>query len=162
GPFALAQLKVGDKCILKRVKTTADGKDFNYWGGKVYLDEIHYYNFDSENQLSAFASGDVDTLYAFGVEQIDMAKSLPGAIHVARTAQTICCRMKVTQKPFTDKRVRQAITKAVDNAMVKKLIYTEGGDVGENHHVAPIHPDYAALPPLTRDVAGAKQLLKEA
>jgi peptide/nickel transport system substrate-binding protein len=70
--------------------------------------------------------------------------------------------MKVTEKPFTDKKVRQAITKAVDNSVVKKLIYTEGGDVGENHHVAPIHPDYAALPPLKRDVAGAKQLLKEA
>jgi peptide/nickel transport system substrate-binding protein len=162
GPFALAELKVGDRCILKRVKKTADGKDFKYWGGDVYLDEIHYYNFEADNQLSAFASGDVDTLYAFGVEQIDMASSLAGMVHVARTAQTICCRMKVTQKPFTDKRVRQAIVKAVDNAAVKALIYTQGGDVGENHHVAPIHPDYAALPPLKRDVAASKQLLQEA
>ena len=62
----------------------------------------------------------------FSVEQIDMAKSLPGAIHVARTAQTICCRMQVDQKPFTDKRVRQAIVKAVDNAAVKKLVYARG------------------------------------
>jgi peptide/nickel transport system substrate-binding protein len=162
GPFGLAELKVGDKCILKRVKKTADGKDFAYWGGKVYLDEIHYFNFDSDNQLGAFASGDVDTIYQFNVEQVDMAKSLPGEIHVARTAQTICCRMKVTEKPFTDKRVRQAVTKSIDNGVIKKLIYPEGGDVGENHHVAPVHPDYAALPVLKRDVAGAKQLLKEA
>jgi peptide/nickel transport system substrate-binding protein len=162
GPFALAELKVGDRCILKRVKKTSDGKDFNYWGGNVYVDEIHYYNFDAENQLSAFASGDVDSLYAFGVEQMDMAKSLPGNIHVARTAQTICCRMQVTAKPFTDKRVRQAIIKAVDNSAVKQLVYAEGGDVGENHHVAPIHPDYLALPPLKRDVAASKQLLKDA
>jgi peptide/nickel transport system substrate-binding protein len=162
GPFALAELKVGDRCILKRVKKTADGKDFNYWGGKIYLDEIHYYNFEAENQLSAFASGDVDTLYSFGVEQIDLAKSLPGIIHVARTAQTICCRMQVTAKPFTDKRVREAVTKGVDNAAVKQLIYSEGGDVGENHHVAPVHPDYFPLPPLKRDVAASKQLLKDA
>jgi len=162
GPFALAELKVGDRCILKRVKKTSDGKDFNYWGGNVYVDEIHYYNFDAENQLSAFASGDVDSLYAFGVEQMDMAKSLPGNIHVARTAQTICCRMQVTAKPFTDKRVRQAIIKAVDNSAVKQLVYAEGGDVGENHHVAPIHPDYLVLPPLKRDVAASKQLLKDA
>ena len=33
---------------------------------------------------------------------------------------------------------------------------------GENHHVAPVHPDYAPLPPLKRDVEGAKKLLKEA
>ena len=38
----------------------------------------------------------------------------------------------------------------------------EGGDVGENHHVAPVHPDYEPLPPLKRDIAEAKKLLKEA
>jgi peptide/nickel transport system substrate-binding protein len=162
GPFELAELKVGDKCILKRVTKLKDGKDFNYWGGKVYLDEIHYYNFESDNQLSAFASGDVDGIYDFTVEQMDLAKSLDGAIHIARTAQTICCRMRVDQKPFSDKRVRQAIVKSVDNGAVKKLIYPEGGDVGENHHVAPVHPDYEPLPPLKRDVAEAKKLLKEA
>ncbi len=162
GPFELAELKVGDRCILKRVKKMKDGKDFKYWGGTVYLDEIHYYNFESDNQLSAFASGDVDGIYGFTVEQMDLAKSLDGAIHIARTAQTICCRMRVDEKPFSDKRVRQAIVKSVDNAAIKKLIYPEGGDVGENHHVAPVHPDYEALPPLKRDVAEAKKLLKEA
>src|SRR6266446_808325 len=162
GPFELAELKVGDRCILKRVKKMKDGKDFKYWGGTVYLDEIHYYNFESDNQLSAFASGDVDGIYGFTVEQMDLAKSLDGAIHIARTAQTICCRMRVDQKPFSDKRVRQAIVKSVDNAAVKKLIYPEGGVFGENHNVAPVHPDYVALPPLKRDIAEAKKLLKEA
>jgi peptide/nickel transport system substrate-binding protein len=162
GPFALAEFKVNDKCILKRVKKTSDGKDFKYWGGNVYLDEIHYYNFDSDNQLNAFGSGDVDTLYSFSVEQMDLAKSLPGVIHVTRTAQTIACRMQVTQKPFTDKRLRQAIVKAVDNTAVIQLIFPDGGDIGENHHVAPVHPDYAPLPPLKRDIAASKQLLKEA
>jgi peptide/nickel transport system substrate-binding protein len=70
--------------------------------------------------------------------------------------------MQVDKKPFSDKRVRQAICKAVDNSTVKNLIYTTGGDVGENHHVAPVHPDYAPLPPLKRDVEAAKALLKEA
>jgi peptide/nickel transport system substrate-binding protein len=162
GPFALAELKVGEKCILKRVKKMKDGKDFNYWGGNVYLDEIHYYHFESDNQLTAFASGDVETVYDFTVEQMDLAKSLDGDIHIARTAQTICCRMQVDHKPFTDKRVRQAIVMSVDNSAVKKLIYSTGGDVGENHHVAPVHPDYSPLPPLKRDVEGAKKLLKEA
>jgi len=162
GPFAIGEFKVNDKCILKRVKKTSDGKDFKYWGGNVYLDEIHYYNFDGDNQLSAFASGDVDGVYDFTVEQMDLAKSLDGAIHIARTAQNICCRMQVDTKPFSDKRVRQAIVKSVDNAVVKNLIYPTGGDIGENHHVAPVHPDYAPLPPLKRDVEAAKQLLKEA
>ncbi|MBV9703463.1 MAG: ABC transporter substrate-binding protein [Methylobacteriaceae bacterium] len=162
GPFALAEFNVGDKCILKRVTKTKDGKDFKYWGGTVYLDEIAYYNFDGDNQLSAFASGDVHTLYDFTVEQLDLAKSLPGVINASRTAQNICCRMQVDHAPFTDKRVRQAIVMSVDNAKVKNLVYGDDGDVGEDHHVAPVHPDYGPLPPLKRDVEGAKKLLKEA
>jgi len=162
GPFQLGEFKVGDKCILTRVTKTKDGKDFKYWGGKVYLDQIAYYHFDGDNQLSAFASGDVDSLYDFTVEQMDLAKSLPGDVHIARTAQNICCRMQVDQKPFTDKRVRQAICMSVDNAKIKNLIYPDGGDAGENHHVAPVHPDYMALPAIKRDVEGAKKLLKDA
>jgi len=162
GPFALAEFKVGDRAILKRVKKTTDGKDFNYWGGKVYLDEIHYYNFEADNQLSAFASGDVDAVYEFGVEQMNLAETLPGEIHIARTAQTATARMRCDTKPFTDKRVRQAICMSVDNAAVKNLVFPEGGDVGENFHVAPVHPDYFPLPPLKRDVATAKKLLAEA
>jgi peptide/nickel transport system substrate-binding protein len=162
GAFQLADIKVGERCILKRVAKMTNGQDFKYWGGKVYLDEIHYYHFETENMLSAFSAGDVDTVYSFAVEQMALAKSLQGKIHSVRTAQTICCRMQVDQKPFDDKRVRQAICKSVDNAKVKNLVYPEGGDVGENFHVAPVHPDYAPLPPLRRDVDAAKALLKEA
>ncbi|MCA1297018.1 ABC transporter substrate-binding protein [Stappia indica] len=156
GPFTLVENTVGDRCILKRVE------GIEYWGGKVYLDEIHYYNFDEDNQLTTFAGGDVDAIYEFGVEQMELAKALDGNIIAARTAQTLCCRFQVTEKPFDDKRVRQAIVKAVDNALIKELVYPEGGDIGENQHVAPIHPEYFKLPPLVRDVDGAKALLAEA
>ena len=162
GPFTLGELIVGDRCILNRIAKTTDGKDFTYWGGKTYLDEIHYYNFDEDNMLTAFASGDVDTIYEFSIEQMELAKALDGDIVAARTAQTLTCRFRVTEEPFTDKRVRQALVKSIDNAAIKALIYPEGGDVAENHHVAPIHPEYFALPPLQRDVEGAKALLAEA
>lgn len=162
GAYMLAELAVGDKCILKRITKTTDGKDFNYWGGKVYLDEIHYYNFDEDNQLTAFAGGDVDAIYEFSIEQMELAKAVEGNIVAARTAQTLCCRMRVTEPPFDDIRVRKAIVMACDNAAIKALVYPEGGDIGENHHVAPVHPEYFELPPIKRDVEGAKALLKEA
>ncbi len=162
GAYTLTELTVGDRCTLKRFDQTEAGANFKYWGGDVYLDEIHYFNFDEDNQLTAFASGDVDTIYEFSIEQMELAKALEGNIIAARTAQTLCCRFQITQEPWTDKRVRQAFVKAVDNARVKELVYPDGGDVGENHHVAPIHPEYFALPPLERDVEGAKALLAEA
>ena len=156
GPYTLAELAVGEKCILKR----AEGHE--YWGGKVYLDEIHYYNFSDENALTAFAGGELDTIYEFGVEQLELAKALDGNILAARTAQTLCCRMQVDQAPFDDARVRKAVTMACDNAAILPLVFAEGGDPGENHHVAPVHPEYFALPKLKYDPAGAKALLAEA
>jgi len=162
GPFTITELKVGDRCIIKRVEKTQDGKDFKYWGGDVYLDEIHYYNFDEENQVTALASGDVDGIYEVTVEQLELAKSFGVEIHAARTAQALVCRMQVDKAPFDDIRVRKAIVMACDNAAIKSLTFAEGGDLGQNHHVAPIHPEYFELPKLERDVEGAKKLLAEA
>ncbi|MEM7025816.1 MAG: ABC transporter substrate-binding protein, partial [Pseudomonadota bacterium] len=114
GPYAMTELVVGERCILKRIEKTTDGQDFKYWGGDVYLDEIHYYNFDADNQLTAFASGDADTVYSFDVDQFALAEALDGEIVVATTAQTLCCRMQVSQAPFDNDKVRQAIIKATD------------------------------------------------
>jgi len=162
GPFTLTGLEVGKKATLVRVKKTADGKPFKYWGGEVYLDAIDYYHFSNDNQLSALASGSVDAIYEFSIEQMALAKSLPVNIIPARTARTLCCRMQVDKKPFDNPKVREAVVKSVDNAKVKNLVYTTGGDVGQNYHVAPVHPDHFVLPPLKRDAAAAKKLLAEA
>ena len=156
GPFELAELIVGERCILKRKK------DQDYWGGKVYLDEIRYFNFSDENSLTAFAGGDVDTIYEFGIEQLEFAKALDGNIVSARTAQMVGLRMQITQAPYDDVRVRRAFMMAVDNDVVKSLVYPDGGDTGANYHVAPIHPEHFELPALKRDVEGAKALLAEA
>jgi peptide/nickel transport system substrate-binding protein len=51
---------------------------------------------------------------------------------------------------------------ASDNEQNLKLAHRGMGAVGENHHVAEIHPEYAKLPPLKRDIAKAKALLAEA
>jgi len=157
GPYTLAEFAVSDRCILKK----AEGHQ--YWGGEVYLDEIHYLNYDAENQLTALAGGEVDAIYEFGVEQMPLAQSLTDAqVITIRTAQTVTCKFRVDLEPFNDKRVRQAIAKSLDNAALKALVFPEGGDVGENHHVAPIHPEYFPLPPPQRDIEGAKALLAEA
>jgi peptide/nickel transport system substrate-binding protein len=163
GPYTLGEpLAVGDRCILKRITQTADGKELKYWGEEPYLDEIHYYHYDADNQLTAFASGDVDTIYSFGIEQYDFAEALGAEIVAAQTAQTLCCRFKVTEPPFDDPKVRQALLKAADNAVYTDLVFQGRGEVGENHHVSPIHPEYFKLPMVERDVEGAKQLLEEA
>ncbi|WP_350334553.1 ABC transporter substrate-binding protein [Coralliovum pocilloporae] len=155
GPYELTELVVGDKCILKR-------RDGEYWGGDVYVDEIHYYNFDADNQLTAFASGDVDGIYEFGIEQLELAKVLEGDVIAAKTAQTLILRFQIDKPPFDNKKVRQAIQAAVDHDVYNDLVFQGLATPAEDHHVAPIHPEYYALPKQKRDVAKAKALLAEA
>jgi peptide/nickel transport system substrate-binding protein len=162
GPFMLADFEVNGRCILKRITETTNGQPFAYWGGKVYLDEIHYYNFDAENQLTAVASGDTDALYEFGPEQLELAKALDGNIIAIRTAQTIACRMRVTEKPYDNEKLRKAVQLGVDTAAFRDLVFQGDGDDGNDYHVAPIHPEYFPLPPVKRDVEAAKAMLAEA
>ncbi len=163
GAYTLAELVVGERCILKRATQTTDGAEFKYWGGDVYLDEVHYYNFDQENQPVALASGSVDAIYELTSDQLELARSFDNVvIDSVATAQTLCCRMQNTAAPFDDIRVRQAVVKAADNAAIQALIFPEGGVPAYNFHVAPIHPEYFDLPPLQRDVEGARALLAEA
>ena len=43
----------------RQVHPEEEGRASHYWGGDVYLDEIHYLNYAAENQLTALASGEV-------------------------------------------------------------------------------------------------------
>jgi peptide/nickel transport system substrate-binding protein len=78
------------------------------------------------------------------------------------TANTLCMRMNVTQPPFDNQKVRNAVQLAVDNAVVLDLGYQGLGRVAENHHVGPMHPEYAELPPIARDPEAAKAMMTEA
>src|SRR6202034_4895638 len=57
---------------------------------------------------------------------------------------------------------RRAVVKAADNAAIKRLVFGQHGLVANNFHVAPFTRDFLPLPPVVRDLAGARQLLKEA
>ena len=56
------------------------------------------------------------------------------------TATPLVARTNVTNQPYDDQRVRNALQMAVDNNAVLQLGYGGRGTVGENHHVSPIHP----------------------
>ncbi|MGD9507393.1 MAG: ABC transporter substrate-binding protein [Geminicoccaceae bacterium] len=167
GPYTLAEFAVGQKCILKRVEQPYWGKDIDdpIMFGPIYLDEIHYFDHGAAStaQLAAFASGQVDMIYEFDIASYAMAASIPDSmIYEAQTAQTGVLRMKVTEKPFTDQRVRRAIQLCCDASAYPELVYQGRGQAGEHHHVSPVHPEYFALPPLKRDVEQAKKLLADA
>jgi len=158
GPYELVSFAVGEKAVLRKRKEP-------YWGGDVSLDEIHYIDLgdDKGAAISALASGQVNLLYEIFVDQIDVIEQLPNAqLFEVVTAQTAVARMQVDKEPFNNKKVRQAVQAAIDHARVLELAYRDRGAPAEDHHVAPIHPEYFKLAPMRQDIEKARQLLKEA
>ncbi len=158
GAFELVSYETGTKAVVKRRE---NGK---WWGGEALLDSVEFidYGTDFGATVNAFESGEVDINFETPSDFIDILDQLNLVKSEVATATTLVARTNVTQKPYDDKRVRNALQMAVDNQVVLDLGYNGRGVVGENHHVAPIHPEYYPLPKKTRDVAGARKLMEEA
>ncbi|WP_439502604.1 ABC transporter substrate-binding protein [Aminobacter ciceronei] len=158
GAFELVSYDVGSKAVVKRRES---GK---WWGGEALLDSVEFidYGTDFSATVNAFESGEIDINFETPSDYIDILDKLNLVKSEVATATTLVARTNITHKPYDDKRVRNALQMAVDNKVVLNLGYNGRGDVGENHHVAPIHPEYYPLPKKTRDMAGAKKLMEEA
>src|SRR2546425_4885735 len=159
GAYTLKEFVVGAKCVLAKRPVR------DYWGPEAYLDAITYIDHgdDPSAPLAALASKQVDMVHEVGVESLAAVERLPHVVlQEVVTAQTGVARMQVTQKPFDDVRVRQAVQLCMDHRRLLELAHRGKGEPAENHHVAPSQPDYATLPPPQQDYARAKQLLMEA
>ena len=158
GAFELVSYDVGQRAVFKRRE---NGK---WWGGEALLDGVEFvdYGTDPTAMVNAFESGEIDANLETPADYVDILDKMGKVKSEVATATTLVARTNVTNKPYDDKRVRNALQMAVDNSVVLQLGYGGRGVVGENHHVAPIHPEYAELPKKARDMEGAKKLLAEA
>ncbi|MEP3945407.1 ABC transporter substrate-binding protein [Ascidiaceihabitans sp.] len=166
GPYKPESLEVGVKGVLVR------NEDHTWWnaGNGAYMDRIEYidYGTDPAAWVSAGEADEIDLTYSIEGEFIDIFDTLDGFVNNSVvTAATVVVRpnqlAEVDGKtPYADKRVRQAISMAVDNEILLELGVTGRGEKAENHHVGPMHPEYAELPARKVDPAGAKALMEEA
>jgi len=157
GAFTLVESEVGRRNVLKARKEP-------YWGGGPYLDELQFIDLgdDPAAAVAALAGKQVDGLYAADIVQLDALQKIPHVqMYQVATAYTATARVQPV-KPFDDKRVRQALRYAVDSNTILQIAHKGLGQVGEHHHVSPVHPEYAKLPAFQRDVAKARRLLAEA
>jgi len=157
GAFTLTEFELGKKAVLQRRE--------GYWGKPAKLDQLVFVDNgdDPAAAIAALASGQVDGMYEASTLQYAALRKMPNVtIHQVTTAQTAVARMRQDQDPFKDPRVRKAMRLAVDSKKVLQISYLDLGVPGEHHHVAPIHPEYYPLPPMTQNIAEAKRLLAEA
>ena len=158
GPYEIVSYEVGSKAVVKR------RENFKWWGGEPYLDGIEFIDYGGEQNatVAALEAGEIDSNYQTTGETVTLLDGMDLVKSEVTTASTIVLRTNIANKPFDDKRVRNALQLAVDNNVVLQLGYNNAGTMGENHHVCPIHPEYAELPKIPRDIAKATALMTEA
>jgi len=158
GPFEFVSVAVGDRAEVRKRTNGA------WWGGEAYLDGIIWtdYGTDPAAEVAAFEAGEIDANYWSTADFADIFDTLDLKRHEVVTAATVVARMNVNNPPYDDQRVRRAIQLSVDNAVVLQLGFGGAGTVAENHHVSPIHPEYAKLPEIRRDPDESRRLLAEA
>jgi len=169
GPYLPESLDVGVKAVL--VKNT----DHNWWGaeaegiGGAYLDRIEFidYGTDPSAWLAAVESGEVDMLYENVNEFIEIGDAIGWEKSEVVTGATVVLRFNQKtlvddMTPYSDVRVRKALQMTVDNGVCLELGYAGLGVVAENHHVAPVHPEYADIGGTEYNPGGAMALLTEA
>jgi len=154
--------EVGVKQVLVR------NPDHTWWGTEVYggpyLDRIEYIDLgtDPAAVFAAASSDEIDCTYRTSGDFVEVFDSLGWTRSEAVTSATIAVRFNQLSAPYDNRDVRNALQMAVDNAVVLELGFAGLGMVAENHHVCPIHPEYAELPPLTVDGAKAMEMLTAA
>ncbi len=167
GPYVPeAGYEVGVKGVLIK-------SDLPWWGTEIYggpyLDRIEMidYGTDPAAFVAAAEADEIDMTYDITGEFVAIFDNMGWTKSEATTASTIVIRNNRDaevngKKPYADKRVRQALSMAVNNAICLELGYNGQGTIAENHHVCPIHPEYAKLPPQKVDGKAAKVLMDSA
>jgi peptide/nickel transport system substrate-binding protein len=158
GPFVLGEWIRGDRIVLKR------NPEYHV-KGLPKLDRVTFRFIEDPNAiLAALKAGDIDvSLFGVGPEHLsDLKKDPRFEVIVGDTTNDVVMSMNNSRKPFSDVRVRRAITHAIDKAaIVKGAMFGMGKILGSN--VDPLNPYYVDVSNvLPYDPAKAKKLLAEA
>jgi len=155
GPYQLVEWVPDDHLTLQ---ASAD-----YWGGRPKVDRLVFKPIpDAATRASALRAGEVDLATNLSPDQLPAVERDPKLrILATETGRMEFFLLNTKAKPFSDKRVRQAVNYAIDWAAIMKSI------MGGYGHRAPAPAmsymfGYKEVKGYPYDPARAKQLLTEA
>ncbi len=160
GPYLPVSYEVGVGAIMEK------NPDHTWWDAEngAALDRIEFIDLgtDQSAHLAAAEAGEVDMLYETVGNFVDIFDSIGWEKSEALSANSLVLRTNQTNAPYDDVRVRRALALACDNNVLLEIGYDGRGSVAENHHVCPIHPEYADIGPPEFDPEAARALMEEA
>ncbi|WP_424970158.1 ABC transporter substrate-binding protein [Dinoroseobacter sp. S76] len=167
GPFRPVSFETNVRAVLERAT------DHTWWGTEVYggpyLDRVEFidYGTDPATWFAGAEAEEVDLTYETTGDFVDLFDAIGWTGTEAVTGATVVLRPNQAAEvdgvtPYADAAVRRAMAQAVDNNVLLELGYNNLGTVAENHHVCPIHPEYAEIPAPVYDPASAKAAMEAA
>jgi peptide/nickel transport system substrate-binding protein len=158
GPFMLQEWVRGDRIVLKK------NPEYHV-KGLPRLDRVTIRFIGDPNAVqAALKAGDIDaSVFGLGPEHVaDMKKDPRFQVLVGDTTNDIILAMNNSRKPYTDVRVRRAVTHAINKPdLLKAVTFGMGKLLGSN--VDPLNPYYVDMAgAMAHDPARAKKLLAEA
>ncbi|HEX8044610.1 peptide ABC transporter substrate-binding protein [Rhizobium sp.] len=163
GPYKPTEWVPGSHVSMVKSDQYYDAKD-------IKIDNVNYYTLeDQAAALKRYRAGEFDILTSFPADQYEwIQKNLPGQAHVVPFLGTYYYVLNSTKPPFNDKRVRQALSMAVNREVIgPKILGT--GELPSYSWVPPGTANYGEPAyvswkdePYGKKVEEAKKLLKEA
>jgi peptide/nickel transport system substrate-binding protein len=158
GPFMLDHWDKGTKVVLKR--------NPRYWRkGSPIVDSVELIGVPDDNsRVTQLRGKQVDVAANPPWPQLDSLNRTPGMkAGVFALARLDTLGLNTKKPPFDDKRVRQAVSLAIDRAAIVKASLSGHGKPASSF-LAPSVPFYAAVPGATgaAALAQAKQLIAQA
>ncbi|WP_443032075.1 ABC transporter substrate-binding protein [Streptomyces sp. CA-210063] len=155
GPFKLDWFRGGNARLVRNE---------DWYGGDVHLDAIEVKIFESPQAMaSALLAGQIDLASNVGAVAARTAESRKDIQAVRRpNDMAMPIVMRTADGPFADAKVREALRLAVDREAMVKQVLSGYGTVA-NDILGTGDPAFdKSIPQRTRDLAKAKELLKEA
>ena len=132
GPYAITDFNPGVKATFKR--------NPNYHKeDRAHFDEVEAFAItDVTARTTALSGGDIDYMDRVDVRVVDRMKGDPN-IQILETTGTghYLFVMNVTEAPFNDPNVRQALKYSIDRDEIVKKVFSGHGVVGHDNPIAP-------------------------
>ncbi|AOS44810.1 Periplasmic oligopeptide-binding protein precursor [Lacunisphaera limnophila] len=156
GPFTLAEWSPQSRLVVT--------KNPSYWdAASVRLERIIFFPTDSpEVEERNFRAGQVHVTYGLPTAKLETyRRDQPAALRLDPFLQAIFLRFNTTRPPFTDPRVRRALSLAIDRDAIAATVL-RGAGTPARHFTPPASAGYTARATVPTDFAAARALLAAA
>ncbi|MGH7345580.1 MAG: ABC transporter substrate-binding protein [Candidatus Rokuibacteriota bacterium] len=158
GPYKLGEWVRGDRIVLVK------NPEYHVKGLPKVERVTYRFIADPNAALAALKAGDIDaSMFGLGPEHVpDLQKDARFQVIIGETTSDVILAMNNSKKPYTDVRVRRAVTHGVNKPdVVKGAMFGFGRVLGSN--VDPLNPYFVDMSgAVPYDPAKAKKLLAEA